>query len=184
MINKEEATVLLKNYLENDKLRKHSYAVEAIMKKTAAHLHKDETLWGLVGLLHDIDYEYTQNNPQKHGTVSAEILDNLLPSRAINAIKGHNYIHTGYMPATTLDKALIAADAISGLIIATALVMPEKTMEEVNNSTVLKKMKDHSFAKGCDRKKINLIQDIGIDTKDFIKMSLSALKDIHSDLGL
>jgi len=184
MINRTEAITILHRYLQDDKLLKHSYAVEAIMKSLADQLNKNKNLWGLVGLLHDIDYEYTQNNPQDHGNISAQILNSLLPSKAINAIKGHNYIHTGYLPTTYLDKALIAADAVSGLIIATALVMPNKSLHEVTVSSLLKKMKDASFAKGCDRARIKIIQDLGIETETFLKISLSSVKDIHEKLDL
>ena len=183
-INREEAITLLHNYLKDDKLRKHSYAVEAIMISLANHLDKNEKFWGIVGLLHDIDYEYTQNSPQDHGNISAQLLNNLLPKTAINAIKGHNYLHTGYLPTTYLDKALIAADAVSGLIIATALVMPKKTLDEVKLSTVIKKMNDSSFAKGCNRTRIKLIEDLGINLDTFLELSLFALKDIHTTLDL
>jgi putative nucleotidyltransferase with HDIG domain len=172
MITRKEALSLLKNYLQDDKLRKHSFAVEAIMQETATFLNKDTHLWRIVGLLHDIDYEYTQNNPNEHGTVSAELLKDLLPPKAINAIKGHNYIHTGYLPTTYLDKALIAADAVSGLIIATALVMPKK------------KMNDSSFAKNIDRKRIQLCQDLQLELDDFLTISLKALQNIHEELSL
>lgn len=184
MINRSEAITLLHNYLQDDKLRKHSYAVEAIMLELANQLNEDKNLWGLVGLLHDIDYEYTQNNPQEHGNISAELLNDLLPTEAINAIKGHNYIHTGYLPTTYLDKALIAADAVSGLIIASALVMPNKKLSEVKISTLKKKEKDSSFAKGCDRKRIQLCQDLELSLDDFLKISLSAMKKIHKELDL
>ncbi len=184
MITRKEALILLNNYLQTNTIRKHSYAVEAIMKKTASFLHKDENLWGIVGLLHDIDYEYTANNPQQHGTVSADLLINLLPTIGINAIKGHNHIHTDYIPTTSIDKALIASDALSGLIIATALVMPQKKLQEVTIESLTKKMKDKSFAKGCDRKRIRLCQDFGIEEDVFLQIGLSALQEIHDTLGL
>lgn len=184
MITRTEALTLLKNYLQDDKLRKHSFAVEAIMKETASNLNKDVHLWGIVGLLHDIDYEYTQNNPNEHGNVSAELLKDLLPPQAINAIKAHNYIHTGYLPTNYLDKALIAADAVSGLIIATALVMPHKKLEEVKPISLMKKMNDSSFAKNIDRKRIKLCQDLQLELDDFLTISLKSLQNIHEELSL
>jgi len=117
MINREEAFALLKKYLSrNDKMMKHSLAVEAIMKEMAGRLDKDAELWSLTGLLHDLDYEYTQKELEKHANLSAQILEGLLPERGVNAIKAHNYMHTDYIPTTSLDKALIAADAFSGLV--------------------------------------------------------------------
>ncbi len=184
MIDRNEALLLLNRYLKNKNLLKHSYAVEAIMKATAKQLSKNTKLWGQVGLLHDLDYEYTEGNPQKHANVSAQLLNGLLPEKAINAIKAHNYTHTDYVPTTSIDKGLLAADAVSGLIIATALVMPHKTLEEVRLQTLKRKIKDTSFAKGCDRKKIQLCTDIGITLDDFLLLSLKSLQNISDTLNL
>lgn len=184
MIDRAEAVKLLQKYLNEDKLRKHSFAVEAIMQETAARLHKDRSLWSLVGLLHDLDYEYTQGNPQRHGNVTVDIIDQLLPESALHAIKAHNYIHTDVMPISSLDKALIAADAISGLIIATALIMPQQKLAHVTVSSIRKKFKDNSFAKGCDRKKILLCEDIGFSLDDFLTLGLQSLQPIASSLDL
>ena len=184
MIDRDEAFALLEKYLKNDKLIKHSLAVEAILVKMARKLDDDETLWGLAGLLHDLDYEYTQGEPENHANVSAQILDGLLPKSGVNAIKAHNYMHTNYAPTTLLDKALIAADAISGLIVATALVMPTKKLSEVEPKTLLNKFKDKSFARGCSRSRIELCLDAGISKEMFFELSLSALKEISDKLGL
>jgi len=183
MISREEAFVLLKKYIKDEKLLKHSMAVEAILRAVSRKLDKDEDLWGLVGLLHDLDYEYTQKEPEKHANLSAQILANLLPEEATNAIRGHNYKHTNYPPITSLDKSLIAADVVSGLIIATALVMPSKTLAEVKLETLIHKFNDTSFARGCSRAKIELILDAGMDVEAFLGLSLNALKEISSQLG-
>ena len=124
MISRDEAYSLLTKYLRDEKLIKHSLAVEAILVAMATKLGKNKELWGVTGLLHDLDYEYTMREPEKHANISAQILGGLLPDDCVNAIKAHNYTHTDYIPTTSLDKALIAADAVSGLVIATALVMP------------------------------------------------------------
>jgi len=184
MITRDEAFELFDEYLKDDKIIKHSLAVEAIMIKMARKLDGNETLWGLTGLLHDLDYEYTHAEPQNHANVSAKILEGLLPKSGVNAIKSHNYIHTHHSPTTILDKTLIAADAISGLIIATALVMPTKKLSEIEEKTLLKKFKDKSFAKGCNRSKIKLCIDTGISQEMFLELSLNALKEISDKLGL
>lgn len=184
MISREEAFALLKKYVKDEKLIKHSIAVEAILKAVSRKLVKDEELWGLTGLLHDLDYEYTQKEPERHANLSAQILADLLPEEAINAIRGHNYKHTDYLPTTSLDKSLIAADAVSGLIIATAFVVPSKTLNEVKLETVIHKFNDTSFARGCSRAKIELILDAGIDVEAFLGLSLNALKEIANQLGL
>lgn len=183
MINREEAFALLKKYLRDDKLIKHSLAVEAILRDMAKKLDRDEELWGVIGLLHDLDYEYTKREPEKHANLSAQILEGLLPEKGVNAIKAHNYMHTDYIPTTSIDKALIAADAVSGLIIATALVVPSKKLSDVKLETLVNKYKDSSFAKGCSRSRIELCLDAGIEIDRFLDLSLNALKGIADKLG-
>jgi putative nucleotidyltransferase with HDIG domain len=184
MINREEAFALLQKYLKDDKLIKHSLAVEAILRKMAKKIGKDVDLWGLTGLLHDLDYDYTNREPEKHANVSAQILEGLIPEECVNAIKAHNYKHTDYIPTTSIDKALIAVDAVSGLVIATALVMPSKKLAEVRLETLVDKFYDNSFAVGCNRTRIELCQDIGFDIDAFLALSLNALKEIADELDL
>ena len=140
MMHREDGFKLLKKYLKNENLIKHSLAVETILREMAKYLREDEELWALTGLLHDLDYEYTKENPEKHAKMSADILKDLLPEESVNAIKAHNYQHTMQIPQTYLDKALIASDAVSGLIIAAALVMPSKKLADVKPSTLQKKI--------------------------------------------
>lgn len=184
MMDRDEGLKLLKQYLRNENLIKHSYAVEAILREMARSLDKDKELWALTGLLHDLDYEYTKENPEKHATTTAEILKELLPDEAIHAIKAHNYKHTMQIPETYLDKALIAADAVSGLIIAAALVMPSKKLADVKTTTLCSKYKDKSFAAGCNRKRIDLCEDVGLEHDKFLELSLTALKNIADQLDL
>jgi len=180
MIDREEAIIWLKKYLHDDKLIKHSLAVEAIMGDTAKHLNKNIQLWKLVGLLHDLDYEYTKDKPEEHSCQTAELLDGIIPEEGINAIKSHNYIYTKYIPASSLDKMLIASDSVSGLIIAASLIIPSKKITDIKLESLIKKFNDKSFAKGCDRNKIKLCTDIGIDINTFLKISLESLKNISN----
>ncbi len=184
MISRNEGLALIKKYLRNDKLIKHSLAVEAIMSKLAEKLAKDKELWGLTGLLHDVDYEYTKDEPEKHATIGAQILEGLLPEEAIHAVKAHNYTHTDTIPSSSLDKALIAADAVSGLVIASALVMPSKKLSEVRVETLINKFNDLSFAKGCNRNRIELCLDAGIALEAFLALSLHALQERANELDL
>jgi uncharacterized protein len=184
MIERTDALSLIENYLKDEKIVKHSLAVEAIMIALAKRNGENEQIWSLVGLLHDLDYEYTKGNPEKHGILTAEILEGLLPREAINSILSHNYIHTDIVPTTLMDKALLASDAVSGLIIATALVMPSKKLADVKIETVLTKFKDSSFAKGCNRLRIQLCTDINLTLDEFLQVSLQALQAISKDLGL
>lgn len=184
MLNRDEAYALLKKNLRTENLIKHSLAVEAILEQMANRLGEDVELWGLTGLLHDLDYDFTKNEPEKHSQITVKVLYELLPGEAINAIKAHNYQYTAQIPQTYLDKSLIAADAVSGLIIAAALVMPSKKLSDVTPKTLLTKFKDKSFAAGCNRKRIELCEDMELELQTFLELSLDALKRIADPLGL
>ncbi len=183
MISREEALNLLQQYLKNEKLVKHCLAVEAIMKAIARELGEDENLWGLVGLLHDLDYQLVGKDMSKHGLITVEILKDKLPPNALDAIKAHNEL-TGYKCETKLAYALKASDQASGLIIATALVMPHKKLNEVKLSSLLKKFKQKDFARSVKREKILLCERLGLSLERFMEIALNALKHIHKELGL
>jgi len=159
-------------------------AVEAVMRSTARHFGENEEIWGLVGLLHDIDYEKTEHTPEKHGRVTEEILKGLVPEDIIRAIKTHNAKYLGVMPENRMEKALVAADAISGLLVACALVMPSKKLADVKVETVAKKFKDKDFARGADRDRIIVCEEIGILKEQFFEISLSGLNMIAAEIGL
>jgi putative nucleotidyltransferase with HDIG domain len=184
MLTRAEAVPLLKRNLRTENLIKHSFAVEAILEDMARKLGEDPQLWGLTGLLHDLDYDFTKNDPEKHSLVTIKVLSDLLPPEAINAIKAHNYQYTAQIPQTYLDKSLIAADAVSGLIIAAALVMPAKKLADVTPKTLMGKFKDKSFAAGCNRKRIELCEDMELELQMFLELSLDSLKRISDALGL
>ncbi len=184
MLNRKEAYELLRKNLHTENLIKHSFAVEAILRTMAKRLGEDEQLWGLTGLLHDLDYDFTKNEPSRHSQVTTKVIDGLIPEEGIHAIKAHNYQYTAQVPQTYLDKSLIAADAVSGLIIAAALVMPSKKLTDVTTKTLLDKFKDKSFAAGCNRKRIELSMDMELELPVFLELSLNALKDIADTLGL
>ena len=183
MISRDEALELVKKYVKNDKLIKHMLAVEAIMRKLAEHLGENVELWGLTGLLHDLDYELTGGDLNVHGLKTVEILKNILPPEALDAIKCHNDA-LGFEATSKLAFALKAADHVSGLIVATALVMPHKKLEEVKVKSLRKKFKQKDFARGVDRSRIMLCEEIGLDLKAFLELSLEALKSIAEQLGL
>jgi len=175
---------LIKENVSNEKLVKHMIAVGSIMRKIAEKLGKDAEKWELVGLLHDIDYEKTKENPKLHGIEAEKIVGNILDEEAIHAIKAHNFENTGIQPETELDYALIAADQISGLIVATALVMPSKKLEEVKVKSIINSFKDKSFARGCKRELILYCEKIGIERDEFFELALNAMKEISEKLGL
>jgi len=126
----------------------------------------------------------TITSPENHAKMTAQILTGLVPEEIIHAIEAHNYQHTMKIPTSYLDKALIAADAVSGLIIAAALVMPSKKLADVQLETLIKKYKDKSFAANCNRKRIDLCEDLGLDLNSFLEISLLSLKKISNELNL
>ena len=183
-MDRDEAIALVRSNVRSQNIIRHMLAVEAIMRDLAEHLGEDEDLWGLTGLIHDIDYEKTAENFKEHGVLAQKILKDKAPKEALRAILTHNYENTGVKPETTLDKALIAADAISGLIVACALVMPSKSVMDVKLRTVKRKFKDKDFARGANRERITLCEDIGIPREKFFEIALKAVQKISKDLGL
>ncbi|WGI18007.1 HDIG domain-containing metalloprotein [Methanonatronarchaeum sp. AMET-Sl] len=184
MIGEDEAENMVIEWVDTENLRKHMYAVSAIMGEVAKEFDGDSELWRRVGLLHDIDYEETKDNPMEHAMRSAEILEDKMPKKGLKAIRAHNHQHLDVSPENDLDNALIAADAVSGLIVATALVMPNSKLKEVRVESVLKKFDDSSFAKNIDRDRILYCQKIGLEKKEFIEISVKALQKIDQKLGL
>jgi len=183
MISREEAIELLKKYVKDDKLKKHMFAVEAIMKEVAKNINDDEEIFGLVGLLHDIDFEETKDNPELHGIRGCEILRNMLPENLLNAIKVHASSRADEAK-NNLEYALIASDAISGLIIACALIKPNKKIDDVDTKFIAKKFKQKDFARNCSRERILFCKKLGISEEKFFEISLNALKKISNELGL
>ncbi|MEM5881587.1 MAG: HDIG domain-containing protein [Candidatus Aenigmatarchaeota archaeon] len=182
MLTREEALALVKNNITKTNLLKHMFAVEAIMKDLANCLNENAELWSLVGLLHDIDFEKTINEPKKHGLVAEEILKGKVSDEIIRAIKSHNFENKGIMPETKMENALIASDAVSGLIVACALVMPSKKLEEVKVKTIKEKFKQKDFARICSRERILFCEKIGLPKEKFFEIALNSLKSIVNEL--
>ncbi len=183
-MTREEALLLIKSKIKNENLVKHLLATEAIMQALAKKFGENEEKWALAGLLHDIDWEETKDDFEKHGIIAAKILkEKGLSEEICNAVKAHN--HKLNLPRETkLEKALYAVDPITGLIVACALVQPDKKLASVSTESVLKKFKEKSFAAGADREAIKSIEELDISLEDFIKLSLKAMQSISKDLGL
>lgn len=184
MLAREEALNLVKKNITKRNIVYHMIAVEVIMKSLAKYFGEDEELWGLTGLLHDVDYERTEGAWEKHGILAEEILKGIVSEEVTRAIKSHNFENTHVKPETRMEKALIACDAISGLLVACALVMPSKKLEEVRVETVKKKFKDKDFARGADRKRILFCEEIGIPREKFFEIALNGLKKAAQQIGL
>ena len=185
-MNHQEALRILKTHIKNPNLIKHSLAVEAVMKKLAEHFNKREEKekWALCGLLHDLDWERTQNNPQLHGLKAVEILEKQgLDKDILQAIKVHNHL-LGFEPKTLMEKALYCAEELTGLITATALVHPQK-LAGLNPESVMKKFREKSFARGVNREIIAKAPEmIGLSLEELTRLSLEAMKEIREKLGL
>ena len=183
-LTRDEAYNLVESKIKRKNIVKHMLAVEAIMKSLAEYFGEDKEIWGLTGLLHDVDFEEVGENFSMHGLKAEEILKGLVPDEVIQAIKAHNYEYTGVQPKTWMEKALIAADAVSGLLVACALVMPSKKLEEVKISTLNKKFKQKDFARNVDRNRINFCEEIGLSKEKFFEIALNGLKKISQTLGI
>ncbi len=183
-MNREEALSLLKENVKTENLVKHCLAVEAIMEKLAEELQEDKEKWGIAGLVHDIDFEETKNSPEKHAVIGADMLTGKVDEEAVRAVRAHNPDATGIQPEAKMDYALIASDAVSGLVIACALVMPSKKLSDVDVSSIIKKFKSKDFARNCSREKMLYCEKIGIEKERFFEISLNALKGISKELGL
>lgn len=183
-MERDQALKELKARLKNRNLVKHSLAVESIMRELAAYFNEDSDRWGLAGLLHDIDYDKTKDDPSKHSIVGAEILEELgIDDEIVYAVKAHNSYH-GIERKRKIDKALYSADPVSGLIIAAALILPSKKLEDVTVDFVLRRMEEKSFARGANREQIKACEELGLSLEKFIEISLNAMKKISNDLGL
>lgn len=174
----------LHKWITNKNLIKHSMAVEAIMKELAKYFKEDIEMWGLAGLLHDIDYDRTLAFPEKHGLIGAEILEDLgVDETIIYAVKAHND-RLGVERRRKIDKALYCADPVSGLITAAALILPSKKLEDVTVEFIMKRINEKGFAKGANRDQIKSCHEIDLSLEQFLEISLNAMKGIAGELGL
>lgn len=183
-MDRQEALGLMTAKLTNKNLQKHTLAVEAIMRRLARHFGEDEELWGLAGLLHDIDYEETKADPARHSLVGGAELEALgLPAEVVAAVKAHNHYH-GLPRDTVMSKALFAADPLSGLIVAAALISPEKKLSAIDAAFVMNRFGEKSFARGADRDTIRCCSELGLELSDFVAMGVEAMQGIAGELGL
>jgi putative nucleotidyltransferase with HDIG domain len=183
-MNRNDAWCLLTEFTQSESLRKHALAVEACLRAYARKLAGDEELWGVVGLIHDFDYE-RYPSAEEHPFKGSEILKERGCSEEIRrAILSHaNY--SGVARESQLEKTLFACDELAGLITATALVKPSKSLAEVDARSVRKRMKDKAFARSVSREDIvNGAADLGVDLDEHIAFCIEAMKGIAGELGL
>jgi predicted hydrolase (HD superfamily) len=187
--SRDEALALVHKYTASDSLRKHMLAVEAAMRAYAAKFGEDPDRWGLVGLIHDYDYERWPN--EAHSPIDGHPAEGVRrlrergwPEDMLQAILGHA-TYSGVARETPMAKTLFAVDELTGLITATALVRPSKSVHEVDARSVRKKMKDKAFARGVNRDDvIRGAQELGVDLDEHIQFVVEAMKGVAAEIGL
>lgn len=188
-MNREEALALMHEFTQSEALRKHMYAVEAAMRAYARKLGEDEETWGIVGLLHDFDYERFPNpdhSPTEgHPSYGVRLLrERGFPEELCRAILGHAS-YTGVPRDTLLAKTLFAVDELCGFLVACALVRPSKSLADLEVRSVKKKLKDKAFARGVNRDEVYRgAEELGIPLDEHIQFVIEALRPVESSLGL
>ena len=185
MIDRAQALVLLREYCKDEVLIKHSVATEAVMQALAKRLGHDPDQWGIAGLLHDLDYDETKEGPARHTLRTEEILrDKGIGEEIIEAIKAHNAEELGMGREQPFHFAITCAESITGLVVATTLVYPDKKIASVKPSSIVKRMKEKGFARKVRRDAIRECEKLGLDLEEFAELSLKAMQGISDQLGL
>ncbi len=182
-MDRGEALSLVRIEVGAPNLVKHCIATECIMRALAARagLADDEVdRWGLAGLLHDLDYSTTADDPARHGLVSAEMLSGRVDDGIVHAILAHAE-KAGR--ESDMDRALYAADPTTGFIVAAALVRPDKDLRAVEVRSLLKRWKERSFARGASREQMDSCSQLGLTREDFLALSLAAMQERAEELG-
>lgn len=182
-MTRDQAWELVKEHVQNANLQKHILAVEAVMRRLARHFGEDEERWGLAGLLHDLDYGITKD-PAEHSLIAGRMLEEMgLDKEIVDAVKAHNEYH-GLPRETRMAKALYACDPLTGLIVAGALIRPEKKLEPLDAEFIMKRFGEKAFARGASRETIKACSELGLSLEEFIGMGIEAMKAIAGEIGL
>jgi putative nucleotidyltransferase with HDIG domain len=183
MIGRDEALELFKSQNPEEHMINHVLESEAVMRGLAEKLGKDVELWGVTGLLHDLDFPFTKDTPEKHGLESMPLLEGKLPEEALHAIRAHNGEMTGTSPESDFDWALRCAESITGLVAANAMVRPTK-MVGMKPKSLKKKMKDKSFAAKVNRDVIRECDKLGLELSEFLQIAIDAITPIADKVEL
>jgi putative nucleotidyltransferase with HDIG domain len=182
---REEAIALLNEYVKTENMRQHCLASEAVMRELAIKTAHDEHKWAMTGLLHDLDAGITEEEPKKHGLITAALLrEREVDEDMIDAIIMHNDMAHGKERHTTFQHALAAAETITGMIKATTLVYPDKRIASVKPKSVTKRMKQKGFAVSVNRDNILECEKIGVPLQEFVSIAMDGMKKISDDIGL
>ena len=189
-MTREDAYQVLHSLVKNDNLIKHHLAEEAAMKAlyirlTPKPIPQEQEEWGIVGLLHDADYELCKRHPERHTLILEEKIGDKLDPKLMRAIKSHNWQNNGVVPKTRLDWSIYCCDELTGLIVAAALIHPEKKLAFVTVDFVMKRFNEPSFAKGANRAPILMCEkELTIPLTEFVGIVLKAMQEISVSLGL
>jgi len=182
--DRQQALDLLKEYNRDESLIRHGLAVEAVMRHIASFKNEDQDKWGIIGLVHDLDYGQF---PDQHCIKTGEILKDLeWPTEYIRAIMSHGYeMFTDIKPESDMEKFLYAIDELTGLVDATALVRPSKSVLDMKAKSVKKKWKDKSFAAGVNREVITKgAEMLSMETGELIELTIEGMKKAADEIGL
>lgn len=183
MKNREYYFELLKQNINNPRMIAHCQASEAVLRALARRFGENEEVWGIAGLLHDIDTEETKGDSKQHGLKGTEMLKSEeLPDEVLDAILMHNEKASGLKRTTLFQHALAAGETITGLIFAVALVYPDKKISSVKTKSVVKRMKEKAFAASVNRETIMECETIGIPIDEFVGLAIDALNPIDNIL--
>ena len=180
----EEALSLLKEFNKSESLIKHAYSVEGVMRYMARKRGEDEEKWGIIGLMHDLDYE---RFPEQHCEKSREILkERGWPEEYIRAIVSHGWgICSNVEPRTEMERALYTVDELTGLITAVAIIRPSKSVADLEAKSVIKKWKDKSFAAGVNRSVIEKgTTMLGMELRDLVTDTITGMREVAGRIGL
>lgn len=184
-MTRNEAEELLRKYVKSERMLDHSIASEAVLRALARRLGRDEERWGLAGLLHDIDIEVVGGDLSRHGLEAERILTEAgIDPEMVAAVKLHNEAVCGAARNTELQHAVAAGETITGLIVATALVYPDRKIASVKVKSITKRMKEKAFAASVNRDTIRECEKIGLPLDEFVEISLGGMREIADRIGL
>ena len=183
-ISRDQALELVREHITNQNMMNHCLASEAVLRSLARHLGEDEEKWGLAGLLHDLDVE-RQPDLSSHTHETVEILtDRGIDPEIIEAIRLHNEMAHEDQRSTLFHHGLAAGETITGLVVATALVYPDKKLASVKPKSVRKRYKEKAFARGARREIIAECSHLGLEVNEFCDLALAAMQEIAGEIGL
>ncbi len=184
-MTRDEALALLQEHVKQPNLVKHCLATEAVMRALAKRLNQDGEKWGLAGLLHDLDVEVTNADLKVHGLKTEEILRARgLDPEIVEAVVRHNELACNRKRETAFQHALAAGETVTGIIVASALILPDKKLNSVKPESVRRRMKEKGFARSVNRETIKECEKLGLALEEFLALAVQAMQGIAAELGL